>query len=62
MDWIHLIQDRVQWRSLLNTVINLRVSKKDGNLLARWDTTRFSRRNLLHGVMLWHCVNYSCSV
>jgi hypothetical protein len=26
MDWIELAQDREQWRSLLNTVMNLRLS------------------------------------
>jgi len=25
VDWIHLIQDRVQWWALVNTVMNLRV-------------------------------------
>jgi hypothetical protein len=25
MDWIHLAQDRDQWKALLNTVMNLRV-------------------------------------
>jgi hypothetical protein len=25
MDWIHLAQDRNQWRDLVNTVMNLRV-------------------------------------
>jgi hypothetical protein len=25
MDWIYLAQDRVQWRALANTAINLRV-------------------------------------
>jgi hypothetical protein len=23
MDWIHLVQDRDQWRALFNTIINL---------------------------------------
>jgi hypothetical protein len=25
MDWIHLAQDRDQWRALVNTVMDLRV-------------------------------------
>jgi hypothetical protein len=25
MDWIQLVQNRVQWRALVNTVMNLRV-------------------------------------
>jgi hypothetical protein len=25
MDWIHLVEDREQWKVLVNTVMNLRV-------------------------------------
>jgi hypothetical protein len=25
VDWIHIAQDRAQWRALVNTVMNLRV-------------------------------------
>jgi hypothetical protein len=25
VDWIHVVQDRDQWRALVNTVMNLRV-------------------------------------
>jgi hypothetical protein len=34
-DWIHLAQDRDQWRVLVNTVMNLRIPKKAGNFLTR---------------------------
>jgi hypothetical protein len=33
MDWIHVGQDRDQWRALVNTVMNLRVSIKYLELL-----------------------------
>jgi hypothetical protein len=26
VDWIHLVQDIDQWRAVVNTVVNLRVS------------------------------------
>jgi len=31
--WVHLVQDRDQWRPLVNTVMNLRVPQKEGNFL-----------------------------
>jgi hypothetical protein len=34
MDWIHLAQDRDQWRALLNTVVKLLVSESAGNFLS----------------------------
>jgi hypothetical protein len=30
---VHLVQDRDQWRVLVNTVINLRVPQEEGNFL-----------------------------
>jgi hypothetical protein len=37
MDWIHLGQDRDQWGTLLNTVMNLWVLQKVGNFLTSCD-------------------------
>jgi hypothetical protein len=30
VDWIHLAQDRDQWRTVVNTVMNLWVAKRRG--------------------------------
>jgi hypothetical protein len=50
VDWMHLAQERNQWRDLLNTVMNLRISLEAGNFLMSSVTVSFSRRTLLHGV------------
>jgi hypothetical protein len=47
---IHLAQDRDQWRALVHTVMNLRVTLNVGKFLTRWETGGFSRRTQLHGV------------
>jgi hypothetical protein len=47
--WKHVAQDRDQWRVIVNTIMNLRVPYKVGNLLNSWATISFSRI-LLHGV------------
>jgi hypothetical protein len=49
MDWIRLARDRVKWRALVITVLNLRVPYNKGNFLTRLRTISVSRRTLLHG-------------
>jgi hypothetical protein len=34
MDWINLVQDSGQWRTVLNTVMNLRISENVGKFLS----------------------------
>jgi len=39
---LDLAQGRVQWRDIVNTVMNFRVSLKAGNFLTIWVTIGFS--------------------
>jgi hypothetical protein len=55
VDWIHLAQDRAQWRSSLNTILNRGVPWKSRHFLTRWAIISFSRNILFHGVKL-HCI------
>jgi hypothetical protein len=50
MHWIDLAQDRVQWRALVNTVMNLLVQLNAGKFLSSCTIGDFSRRAQLHEV------------
>ena len=50
VDWIRLTQDRDRWRTLVSTVMNLRVPRNAGNFLTSCKPVSFSRRTLHHGV------------
>jgi len=47
VDYMHLAQDWDQWSALVNTVVNLLVPQKAGNVLTTCVTVSFSRRALL---------------
>jgi hypothetical protein len=48
MGWIDLAQDRDQWSALVNTVMNLRVTKNGGKFLSSCTIDGFLRRTQLH--------------
>jgi hypothetical protein len=47
-DWIDVVQDRDQWRALVNMVMNLRLSLNSGKFLRGRTTGGFSSRAQLH--------------
>jgi hypothetical protein len=51
VDWIDLAEDLTQWKSLMNTVINLWVPQKVGDFLSGCVTTSFSRKIQPHIVV-----------
>jgi hypothetical protein len=50
MGWIHLAQDRDQWRALVNTIMNLQVLYSVGKFSSSWVAGDYSWRTLLHGI------------
>jgi hypothetical protein len=67
MDWIDSSYDRDWWRSLVNTVVSLRVPYSARNFLTSWESVSFSRRNLLHvnsylvsWIVLFVCLLQAC--
>jgi hypothetical protein len=50
MDRIDLDEGRDQWRTLVNTVMNLPVPQNAGNFFSSCTTGNFSRRAQLHEI------------
>ena len=49
-DWIHLAQNREEWGNVVNTVLNLRLSKNSGRLLTSYAAVSFSTTTLPQAV------------
>jgi hypothetical protein len=47
VDWINLAQDRLQWRTLTNMAMKIRIPQKERNFSSSRGTGSFSRRTLL---------------
>jgi hypothetical protein len=61
MDWIDLAQDRERWGAVLNMVMKLRVPYNMKNFSTSRETVSFSKKTLLHGVMV-ELTRHNCSI
>jgi hypothetical protein len=50
VDWMHLCQERDQWRALMNTVMKFLAQQWVENFLAKWMNNCFLKMTLLRGV------------
>jgi hypothetical protein len=50
VDWIHVAQNRDQWRSLVNTLMIFRVPWNFVNFFSGWSTADFSKRTQLRRI------------
>jgi hypothetical protein len=50
VNWVHRKQDRNQWRTLVNMILNLTFLWRTGNLLTRWVIISVSRRTPFNGI------------
>jgi hypothetical protein len=48
--WIHLAEDRVQWWTLVNTVLNIQDPQKAGSIFASLATISLSGMTWFHGI------------
>ena len=48
--WVHLVEERDEYRAVVNTVMNFLVSVNAGKFLASWRTITLSRSTPRHGV------------
>lgn len=51
MHLVHPVQDGVQGRTLVNTILNYRVPESTGNFLGMYATNSLSKEALLHVVI-----------
>jgi hypothetical protein len=60
MGWIHMAQDMAQWRTLVNTIMNVLAAQSTGNILTNSVTLNISRSTLLRGDRVSICfeMNY----
>jgi hypothetical protein len=58
MDWIDLAQDRDQWKAVVNTIMNIRVTQNVGEFWSSCTTGGFSRRAQLHEVSWFQAVDF----